>query len=41
MNKITKTDLLDQKQINAVLVDFINYIGMNHCVDYRLYTDDL
>jgi len=27
--------------IDAVLVDFINYIGVKNCIDYALYTSDL
>ena len=41
MNEIEKDTPLDQKIIDAVLVDFINYIGMQQGVDYALNTSDL
>ena len=40
MNKHTGTDLA-QDDIDAILVDFINYIGALHGVDFALYTSDL
>ena len=40
MNEI-KNEEIDQKIIDAVLVDFINFIGLKHGVDYALYTTDL
>ena len=41
MNEIEKDTPLDQKVIDAVLVDFINFIGMQQGVDYAIYTRDL
>ena len=41
MNKIEDGELVQQRHIDAVLVDFINYIGMKHGIDYGLYTSDL
>lgn len=40
MNDLTKTDIvkLNKRQIDAILVDFINYIGVNWGVDYGLHT---
>jgi len=32
---------IDQRVVDAVLVDFINYVGMSMCVDYGLYTKRL
>jgi hypothetical protein len=29
------------QDIDAVLVDFINYVGFNHGIDYALYAEDL
>lgn len=41
MNDVPKTETVSQKVVDAVLVDFINYIGVRNCVDYGLYTVDL
>jgi len=41
MNGIPKTETVSQKMVDAVLVDFINYIGVRNCVDYGLNTMDL
>ena len=41
MNEINEDELVQQKHIDAVLVDFINYIGMYHGFDYGIYTKDL
>ena len=41
MNEIKKDEEIDQKVIDAVLVDFINFIGFKHGIDYALYTSDL
>jgi hypothetical protein len=41
MNEIKKDEEIDQRVIDAVLVDFINYIGVTQGVDYGLYTSDL
>ena len=32
---------ISQKIIDALLVDFINYIGTDQCIDYGLYTKDI
>jgi hypothetical protein len=39
MNDITEINIKED-EINALLVDFINYIGMKQGVDYALYTTD-
>ena len=41
MNKITPKMKINQDVVDAVLVDFINFIGVQHCVDYAMYTSDL
>lgn len=41
MNDVPKTETVSQQVVDAVLVDFINYIGVRYCVDYGLYTSDL
>ena len=41
MNRIPKGESVEQKHIDAVLVDFINYIGMKYGIDYGMYTIDL
>jgi hypothetical protein len=41
MNKIEKGEIVQMRIIDAVLVDFINFIGMQGCIDYGLYTIDL
>jgi hypothetical protein len=40
MNNIKETDKIDKRISDAILVDFINFIGMKQCVDYCLYTSD-
>jgi hypothetical protein len=37
MNNVSKKDI-KQKDIDALLVDFINYIASKYNVDYALYT---
>jgi hypothetical protein len=32
---------IEQEAIDAILVDFINAVGINHGIDYALYTADL
>jgi hypothetical protein len=32
---------IHQDDIDALLVDFINFVGMKQCVDYGMYTSDL
>jgi len=49
MNDVSQEDVmrlkedpgLTQRLIDALLVDFINTIGVGQCVDYALYTRDL
>lgn len=41
MNGIKKDEEVDQRVIDAVLVDFINFIGVKQGIDYALYTSDL
>lgn len=41
MNEVNKFDLIDQTHVDAILNDFINFIGYKNCVDYGLYTKDL
>lgn len=43
MNRVVKEDVdnLDDEMVEAILVDFINFIGRNQGVDYALYTRDL
>jgi len=41
MNEIKKDEEIDQRVIDAVLVDFLNFIGFKHGIDYSLYTSDL
>jgi len=41
MNELQKDEVVDKKHIEAVLVDFINFIGVKNSVDYALYTEDL
>lgn len=36
-----KSKAPSQAQIDALLVDFINYIGACQCVDYGIYASDL
>lgn len=41
MNDIEGGEQVQQRHIDAILVDFINYIGVKHGIDYALYTKDL
>jgi len=41
MNEIADDEKIPQRIIDALLVDFINYVGAEQCVDYALYTRDL
>lgn len=41
MNEIEDGEQLQQRHIDAAIVDFINYIGVRHGIDYALYTNDL
>ena len=40
MNDLDNVNV-SQNVIDAILVDFINYIGMEHGVDYAIYARDL
>lgn len=40
MNELEKHVELNQDIIDAILVDFINFIGINQNVDYGLYAKD-
>ena len=41
MNDIKIDETIEQKVIDAVLVDYINYIAARNGIDYGLYTSDL
>jgi hypothetical protein len=41
MNELEKDDSVTQQQVEAVVVDFINYIGVKCGIDYALYTSDV
>ena len=41
ISRLKKDQQLTQKLINAILVDFINKIGISQGGDYGLYTKDL
>ena len=41
MNQIEEGEQVQQRIIDAVLVDFINYVSMKHGIDYGIYTKDL
>ena len=41
MNEIEGGEVVQQRHIDAVLVDFINYVGVCYGVDYALYTSDI
>jgi hypothetical protein len=41
MNDIKKSEKIDKRIVDAVLVDFINRIGLEYGVDYAMYTRDL
>ena len=41
MNNIKPDEVIEQRVIDAILVDFINNVAVNHGVDYALYTKDL
>ena len=40
MNKLDEDCNVEQKIVDAILVDFINKIGVDQGVDYGLYTRD-
>lgn len=41
MNEIEQGEQVQQRIIDAVLTDFINYLGMKQGADFGLYTEDL
>jgi hypothetical protein len=41
MNEMNWDEQIDQRHIDAILVDFINHIAGRHGIDYALYTKDL
>ena len=41
MNQLDEGEQVQQRIIDAVLVDFINYVGLKHGIDYAMYTKDL
>jgi len=41
MNEIEKGEAFNQRYVDAVLVDFINFIGGRSGIDYALYASDL
>ena len=41
LNDDTNSNVIIQDGIDAILVDFVNYIGMHQGLDWGLYTKDL
>jgi len=41
MNDLTGEEDISQDVIDAILIDFVNFIGVNQGVDYGIYTSDL
>lgn len=41
MNEIEQGELVQQRIIDAVLVDFVNFVASSRCIDYGLYVQDL
>jgi len=41
MNEIEDGEQLQQRHIDATLVDFINYVGRKYGINYAIYTQDL
>ena len=41
MNEVNTSLVVDQKVLDAVIVDFVNYIAVSQCIDLALYTEDL
>lgn len=41
LQRLIKNQQLTQDLIDALLVDFINFIGVGLCVDYGLYTKNI
>lgn len=40
MNDLVDGEFVNQIHIDAVLVDFINFVASKHGIDYGLYTSD-
>lgn len=41
MNDIKDGELIEQRIIDAVIVDYINFVAATMCMDLGLYTKDL
>ncbi len=41
MNGVDESRDVDQVVVEATIVDFINYIGAQYCIDYAFNTEDL
>lgn len=41
MNELSKDEVIPQRHIDAILVDFINYVGFRQGMDLGLYTENL
>lgn len=41
MNNVGENEIINPIHVDAILVDFINHIGIRCGVDYGLYTQDL
>lgn len=41
MNEIREDEVVDKRIVDAVLVDFMNRIAAQYCIDYAMYTRDL
>lgn len=41
MNELNTGDVLNPKHTEAVLVDFINFVGVHQGIDLALYTSDI
>lgn len=41
MNEIDDGEIVQQRIIDAVVVDYINFIGNKMCMDIALYVEDL
>jgi len=41
MNDIQEGELVQQRIIDAILVDYINFVGVQNCCDYAMCVSDL
>jgi hypothetical protein len=41
MNELSDDIKMTSEEAEAVIVDFINYVGVQSCIDYGLYTRDI